>query len=435
MRPPRRLAPFLVGFVLLIFAELAHAQPRSEKKTYVALPPDGDLSQILNDKLLEKRGWLELRKLLDKAIQQGGGLPLPEKRLKGLDLDRLKQDPKLRQQIQEWLGKQAPGDLKPNPDQLKAIERALESKPPVPPDGRKLPADPIDPPDVPLQHKGDSGPKPALPAANPQVPAAADPELQERLARWAQDVWKDAEHSRLGERLLESPAWQRAVRDLKGILSDRLPGKLNLPAQGLDRLQLPKGMNLSLPDLGRLKMPNVSLPSVPRPKLNLSLPGFGGWAPRRPGGFPGLQGAGAIGGGLAALEGLLWVALVVLVAFLLWRFVGRTAWQARRPLALDAQLGPWPVNPARVSTKAELVRAFEYLALLLLGPEARTRNHHEIAGGLVAAADSGDKGAAAVELAVLYEQARYAPGDEPFADAEIAAARRNLCLLAGVAAA
>jgi hypothetical protein len=38
-------------------------------------------------------------------------------------------------------------------------------------------------------------------------------------------------------------------------------------------------------------------------------------------------------------------------------------------------------------------------------------------------------------LAALYEQARYAPGDEPLAARDLDSARRNLSLLAGVATA
>jgi hypothetical protein len=85
-----------------------------------------------------------------------------------------------------------------------------------------------------------------------------------------------------------------------------------------------------------------------------------------------------------------------------------------------------------VRTRDELVRAFEYLALLRLGPAARHRNHREIAADLGA---GGPRSAAAERLAGLYEQARYAPPDEVLPDADLAAARADLCLLAGVAAA
>ena len=97
------------------------------------------------------------------------------------------------------------------------------------------------------------------------------------------------------------------------------------------------------------------------------------------------------------------------------------------------RLGPWPVRPEAVHTRDELVRAFEYLALLLLGPAARSRNHREIAAGL--GRGRRDPRAPPTALAGLYEQARYAPPDEALPDADLAAARADLSLLAGVAAA
>jgi hypothetical protein len=39
---------------------------------------------------------------------------------------------------------------------------------------------------------------------------------------------------------------------------------------------------------------------------------------------------------------------------------------------------------------------------------------------------------AAEQLAAVYEQARYAPPNEPLAESALATARRDLCLLAGV---
>jgi hypothetical protein len=97
------------------------------------------------------------------------------------------------------------------------------------------------------------------------------------------------------------------------------------------------------------------------------------------------------------------------------------------------RLGPWPVRPEAVATRDELVRAFEYLALLRLGPAARSRNHRDIAAGL--GAEDEARRPAAERLAGLYEQARYAPPDEALPDADLADARAALSLLAGVAAA
>jgi hypothetical protein len=124
---------------------------------------------------------------------------------------------------------------------------------------------------------------------------------------------------------------------------------------------------------------------------------------------------------------------------------------ARQTALADAEsgwkLGPWPVNPSTVRTREDVVRAFEYLALLCLGPGARQHHHHDLArklGSTEAALRISDHPAmllrlpdrrrAARELADLYEQARYAPPSDPWSEAAIAAARRDLCSLAWVAA-
>src|SRR5262249_55172786 len=82
--------------------------------------------------------------------------------------------------------------------------------------------------------------------------------------------------------------------------------------------------------------------------------------------------------------------------------------------------GPWPVLPDAVRTREDVVKAFEYLALLRLGRQAGAANHIDIAGQLGTAADdlAGQKRQAAAELARLYEQARYAPDAESLSDTE-----------------
>jgi hypothetical protein len=97
----------------------------------------------------------------------------------------------------------------------------------------------------------------------------------------------------------------------------------------------------------------------------------------------------------------------------------------------------WPVRPDAVATRGDLVRAFEYLALLLLGVDARHRHHLDLAdrlgGPSPEPADARRR--AANHLAYLYELARYAPDDEPLPEAELAAARHDLSFLAGAGAA
>jgi hypothetical protein len=81
------------------------------------------------------------------------------------------------------------------------------------------------------------------------------------------------------------------------------------------------------------------------------------------------------------------------------------------------------------------VRAFEHLALLQLGLQARTCHHLEVADRL--GKQSGDDTARqqANNLAQLYEQARYAPEEETLSPEMMARARHDLCSLAGVGSA
>jgi hypothetical protein len=184
-------------------------------------------------------------------------------------------------------------------------------------------------------------------------------------------------------------------------------------------LRLPEGWTLPSLEGGWVKVPDVPLPSVPRPLMSfrgpgrLSLPAAPAVSPRDAG---------------QALVGLLFLAgVAALLALAATRLRSRIAARA----AMAWQLGPWPVHPGQVASRRDLVLAFEHLALSRLGPGARSRNHRDLAEGLV-----GGRVAlvgAADHLADLYEQARYAPDEGPLPAAALADARRNLCLLAGVA--
>src|SRR5205823_7290216 len=154
----------------------------------------------------------------------------------------------------------------------------------------------------------------------------------------------------------------------------------------------------------------ATMPDLPRPNLRL---------PRFDFGAPGLP-----SGGLRASAGALDVVQVILIGLVtaavgvvLWRLLGARAAQA---IALRRGLGPWPLDPARVANRAELIRAFEYLSLLRCGEKARSWHHRAIAACL--GGTEAERRAAAERLAELYEQARYAPDatalPEPaFADA------------------
>ena len=71
----------------------------------------------------------------------------------------------------------------------------------------------------------------------------------------------------------------------------------------------------------------------------------------------------------------------------------------------------------------------------MLGPAARSWNHRAIAARLSAGPDAAvvERRHAAEHLAALYERARYAPPADHLLEDDVRGARRDLCLLAGVA--
>jgi len=95
------------------------------------------------------------------------------------------------------------------------------------------------------------------------------------------------------------------------------------------------------------------------------------------------------------------------------------------------QLGSWPVYPGQISSVAEFIAAFEYLAALRLGTHVRTWHHRAVADELGREGD--ERRRAASSLASLYEQARYSPEETSLSGETLAAARHDLCFLAGVA--
>ncbi len=129
-----------------------------------------------------------------------------------------------------------------------------------------------------------------------------------------------------------------------------------------------------------------------------------------------------------------WLLALVLMAMiagaLLW-----WKWEAIFPprdaaALLAGGVGAWPIDPREINTRDDIVKAFEYLSVLICGAGAKTWTHSTIADELSALART--HGDTAVKLARLYELARYAPLDEPLTRAEILEARRLACDLAGV---
>ena len=109
-----------------------------------------------------------------------------------------------------------------------------------------------------------------------------------------------------------------------------------------------------------------------------------------------------------------------------WR---RTTWLSWSPLPLRVR-DQQPVDLRQIRTPEELVRAFEWWSVHLLGPEARHWTHAKIAQALHQKAAWQKE--QIEELARLYELARYAPEARKLPPEVWIQGRHILCLWAGV---
>lgn len=129
-----------------------------------------------------------------------------------------------------------------------------------------------------------------------------------------------------------------------------------------------------------------------------------------------------------------WFPVIILGAvvfgILLWVLVKRLRENTAEPVFAFNGLGPWPIDPRNINSREDVVRAFEYLSVLICGTPAKNWTHNTIAAALSDLAST--HGDTAVMLARLYELARYAPLNEPLTRDELDEARKLICGLAGV---
>lgn len=282
---------------------------------------------------------------------------------------------------------------------------------------------------------------PNLPAPPPSLPSQTEPEpepepslldqMKEESTKWLMDNLDDVggnvleaitqmdgreEFTPLAEllRSVRQPDFSDLNINEKSFFPTRQVGALahSLSDVG-DYLHQPGGVlsemrsffrNASVPSLPRLGSPSISLPAA-------STPDGEGWTP--------------------ALLSLLMLGTIVL-------FLCKSGFRlqsAGSGKGDEWRLGSWPVSPGSVSTRQDVIRAFEYLALLCFGPAAAACHHRTLAEGL-AEQDRNNPGRrqASEMLAWLYEQARYAPAEDALSAEQLSDARHALCLLAGVTA-
>ncbi|MBX9624025.1 MAG: hypothetical protein K2X82_09470 [Gemmataceae bacterium] len=439
----------------------------------------GNFEDLVRDRLLRDNPLLK-KGMVDEQIKRLANDPALMKRLEA----------EARRRADAKAAGVAPGKERPLPPEL---ENWLKNNPPqltpgapkVGPDGRPAggPPNPVGPPGkdgnagrpgpppiqpVPADPKGNrpqprpgtpggdpKGANPGTPPGKPPAPPAPgspaagldEPESpREKATRAAAAMWE----RNVGP-LDETPAVKRALFDLVAGTEDLTDGEGN---NFWDRLLKESGESESFNDfLGDAakgeswKLPDFDF-KLPSLGLGDSTPDIGGptagdgpreswWsrnfgsperrAPRPP------SAGGGFNIGVPGMEGS-WLPVVLLAAVLLGGLIWWRFWvlrdDPREAAAALGGLGPWPVDPRRITTRADVVLAFEYLSVLICGPSAKTWTHNTIAQALSDLAAT--HGEAAVMLARLYELARYTPADEPLSTAELAEARRLVCRLAGL---
>jgi hypothetical protein len=242
----------------------------------------------------------------------------------------------------------------------------------------------------------------------------------------------------------ETPEVKRALFDLassaNGLNLDLLDDKGN---SIWDLIRKGDGSGLDFGDLmdgsgGNWKLPNMDFPSLKLGRwFGRTTPGTGSssssWSwgtssPRVRTPSTGGSGFGSFGFGGS------WFPVVVLgivvLVILLWMVLKNLRTPVPEVAYVAGGVGPWPIDPRRINTREDVVKAFEYLSVLLCGPAAKTWTHNTIADALADLAST--HGETAVLLARLYELARYAPLDEPLTHEELMEARELVCGLAGV---
>jgi hypothetical protein len=432
IRPWLRVLPAVA--VVLVWAGTASAQAKSARASHHSLDdaPTGDLNGI--EAALDRRLGLagDARAKLPISPRALEALLKNKKFLDNISDDQKQKAAKFIQEHPEIVKQFAPGveNGKFSDEQLKKLGEVVKQRLKDNPPNVHLPDNPQDPNPNPNPLGPDKGgdPPPPNPAPPKPQPGPADSDQSE------EDWFRE-----LGERFASATGLDE--EDLGDILNaalkagfgSKLPGGAEYEGmKGAPWLDFLRDLDIGgkmpsfeMPDF-RFSWFNFEPPSAPQ----INGPSFNG----RPPSGPSWSGGGMSGGDLS-WHWLLWLAAAVVLAVVLWKTFARGGPQA----GADGRwaLGPWPVDPSRVATRGDLVIAFEYLALKLLGLEARLHHHLELEARLAARASAHPERqrAAAERLAGLYEQAKYAPPEELLSDAELADARGDLAFLAGVAAA
>lgn len=254
----------------------------------------------------------------------------------------------------------------------------------------------------------------------PEDDLDADGWLEQWLLRQVKNI--DPSHP-----MFQSPAVQVMLREFTNFTKtdtwDRMPR--NAPFNDLSKQLIASLRKLDLERVAStMRLPplrQLSLPPPPRWRLPVvRLPSFGPSSP----GSGGMQFSGSPAQPSRAFTT---VAVVVAVAGVLWILRQRYR-RAKLAGPLGASAAWTLVPPESIASKDDLIQAFEYVSLLRLGLDARSRHHRALAADL---GDTEPQRSAARQLADFYEQARYAPVQEPLPEGAFLQARSALSLLSG----
>jgi hypothetical protein len=399
-------------------AQVASAQ-HQPGRDYRPFPIDADAAAVLKKRLLEAYLLDDLQDLISDIRKNPEKYKALSKMNSGDELD-----PATRDALEKLLKKSVGADGKLDADKLKVLQKDLQKQLEA-----KQQGDAPDPkglaskPDA-TEGKGTKKTNPML--FNP-VP---------KNSSKSNKFFKDLSNSKLLKPLWKSQAGREAKQQIDkqdiGYGSAGAGNKSSkagdAAANAMSNMDLnDSGSKMSLPGLDLLK----SLKSGSDSSDGLPLADSGGPANlgslASPPSFS-LAGAAGASGGLLFVQFLLILVVAVTVLVLLWQLLTRAK---TRDVQAALRRSVWPLPPGQVSTRQQLIQAFEHLALVVLGPGARSSNHRDIAMELGA---TPARTQAADELATLYERARYDPVEGELPDADLAAARRDLCLLAGMAA-
>jgi hypothetical protein len=345
---------------------------------------------------MQKLSEAELRQLKEKVFKNQNGNGLGLQSVPGQHID-----PEAIRRFAEWL--ERGGHNLSNPEQAQ-IMMPDQAKPVPQLPSSAAPADSSTPPS-PLA-------MPAPPSVFDRMEAKTTKWVMENLDEFGDDALEALKQVGKNEQSGPLAELLRSVRQHD--FSDLKP---NDPAMELSR-RLPKLGNFLQQHGGFLGEARSLFQSVRMPRI----------------GSPSVSVPSAV-----AADGDTWttalLSILMLGAIVLFLCKGGLGSAARTDASEPWRLGPWPVPPVSVSTRRDVIHAFEHLALLCLGPAASACHHRELAERL-AQQDSGNpaRRQAAESLAELYEQARYAPADESLSPGQLTDARHALCFLAGVTA-